>query len=68
MLCFAIVLLLLEGSNNLMALGLTRVELSMKKMSSRNTRSDMDAMLNSVLILFLDLIAILVDYEVVPGT
>jgi hypothetical protein len=40
-----------------MAFGLTSVEVSIKKIRSRKTRSDMDAMLNSVLILFCDLIA-----------
>jgi hypothetical protein len=54
----AIVLLELEGSNSLMALGLTSVDVSMKKISNRKTRSDMDAVLNCALILFLDLIAI----------
>jgi hypothetical protein len=52
------VLLELDGKSSLMAFGLTRVEVSIKNISSRNTRSDMDAILNSVLILFCDFIAI----------
>jgi hypothetical protein len=51
------VLLELEGSSNLIAFGLTSVEVSIKNISKRKTRSDMEAMLNSVLILFCDLIA-----------
>jgi len=48
------VLLLLEGNKSLMALGLTRVEVSMKKINSKKTRSDIDAVLKSVFRLFLD--------------
>jgi hypothetical protein len=55
--CLAMVLLLLLGSSSLMALGATSVEVSIKKISNRNTRSDMDAMLNSALLLFLVCIA-----------
>gem|GEM_PF-5860788 len=43
-----------------MALGATSVEVSIKKIKSRNTKSDMEDMLNSVLILFLDFIAMIV--------
>ena len=53
------VLLLLEGSMSLMALGATKVEVSMKKISSRNTRSDIDEELNVGSTLFLDLMAIM---------
>jgi len=52
------VLLVLEGSNNFMAFGLTSVLVSMKKMRSRKTRSDIVDELKSVLILLCDLIAI----------
>ena len=58
MLCLAIVLLLLEGNKSLMALGATKVEVSIKKISSRNTKSDIDEELNVGSTLFLDLIAI----------
>ena len=54
----AMVLLLLDGSMSLMALGATKVEVSMKKISSRNTKSDMDEELKVGSTLFLDLIAI----------
>ena len=54
--------LLLEGSISLMALGATKVEVSMKKISSRNTRSDIDDELNVTSTLFLDLIAIILRY------
>jgi hypothetical protein len=47
------VLLLLDGSNNLMAFGATSVDVSMKKISNKNTRSDMDAVLKFTLRLFL---------------
>ena len=40
--CLAIVLLWLSGSNSFTALGLMRVEVIIKKMSSRKTRSDID--------------------------
>ena len=53
------VLLLLDGSMSLMALGATKVEVSIKKISSRNTKSDMDEELNVGSTLFLDLIAII---------
>ena len=53
------VLLLLEGNMSLMALGATKVEVSMKKISSRNTKSDMDEELNVGSTLFLDLMAIM---------
>jgi hypothetical protein len=55
------VLLLLEGSISFIALGLTSVEVSIKNISNRNTRSDIEAMLNAVLILFLGFIAISID-------
>jgi hypothetical protein len=55
------VLLELEGSRSLMAFGLTSVEVSIKKMSNRNTRSDMEAVLNCELILFRDFKAIMVE-------
>ena len=48
--CFAMVRLLLCGNNSLMAFGATSVDVSMKKMSSRNTRSDIDDELNSTLL------------------
>jgi hypothetical protein len=53
------VLLLLEGNMSLIALGATKVEVSMKKISSRNTRSDMDEELNVGSTLFLDFMAIM---------
>jgi len=56
------VLLLLEGSMSLMALGATKVEVSMKKISRRNTRSDMDEELKVGSTLFLDLIAIMLRF------
>lgn len=52
------VLLLLEGSNNLMALGATKVEVSIKKINNKKTRSDMEAILKFVSLLFRILIAI----------
>jgi hypothetical protein len=52
------VLLELDGSSSFIALGLTSVEVSIKNISNRKTRSDMEAILNSVLILCCDLIAI----------
>lgn len=60
--CLAMVLLLLEGSMSLMALGATKVEVSMKKISRRNTRSDMDEELKVGSTLFLDLIAIMLRF------
>jgi hypothetical protein len=56
------VLLLLEGSMSLMALGATKVEVSMKKINRRNTRSDMDEELKVGSTLFLDLIAIMLRF------
>ena len=53
------VLLLLEGRSSLMALGATKVEVSMKKIKSRNTRSDIDEVLKLTPILFLVLIAMM---------
>ena len=53
------VLLLLDGNMSLMALGATKVEVSIKKISSRNTKSDMDEELNVGSTLFLDLMAII---------
>lgn len=52
------VLLLLEGSKSLMAFGATKVEVSMKNIKSKNTKSDMDEELNVGSTLFLDLMAI----------
>jgi hypothetical protein len=46
-----------DGKISLMAFGATRVEVSTKNMSNKNTRFDMEAMLNSALILLCDLIA-----------
>jgi hypothetical protein len=57
------VLLLLEGSMSLMALGATNVEVSMKKISSKNTKSDMEEELKVGSTLFLDLIAILLGFK-----
>jgi hypothetical protein len=62
-LCLAMVLLLLLGNNSLIALGATSVEVSMKKINSRKTRSDMEAMLKLVLILFLVSIAMLCRFS-----
>ena len=53
------VLLLLDGSMSLMALGATKVEVSIKKISSKNTRSDIDEELKVGSTLFLDLMAIM---------
>jgi hypothetical protein len=52
------VLLALPGRSNLMAFGATSVDVIMKKINKRNTRSDMEAMLNEALILFLAYIGI----------
>jgi hypothetical protein len=41
-----------------MAFGATRVDVIMKKINNRNTRSDMEAMLKEALILFLECIGI----------
>jgi hypothetical protein len=46
--CFAMVLLLLEGKRSFMALGATRVDVSMKNIKSKKTKSDMEAMLKLV--------------------
>ena len=59
---FAEVWLLLSGSSSFNAFGATKVDVIMKKMSNKNTRSDIDAMLNSVLILLFRFNAIYVDY------
>ena len=56
------VLLLLEGGMSLMAFGATKVEVSMKKINRRNTRSDMDEELKVGSTLFLDLIAIMLKF------
>lgn len=45
--------LLLCGSNILMAFGATNVDVSMKKINSRNTKSDIDEELKSALLWFL---------------
>lgn len=45
-----------------MALGATNVEVSMKKMSKRNTKSDIDEELNVGSTLFLDLMAIMLGF------
>jgi hypothetical protein len=59
----AIVLsLLLLGKRSLMALGLTNVEVSMKKMSNKNTKSAIEAELKSLLRLFLVLIAMMMIF------
>jgi hypothetical protein len=50
---FAAVWLLLCGNISLRALGATRVDVTMKKMSNRNTMSVIDDMLNAAFILFL---------------
>lgn len=50
---------LLLGKSKSSALVVTNVEVSMKNSSSRNTISVMDAMLNSVVILFLLFIAMI---------
>ena len=51
---------LLRGSNRLMAFGATSVEVIMKKISNRNTKSDMDAELNCTFCLFCSCIFILI--------
>lgn len=48
---------------SLMALGATKVEVSMKKISSKNTKSDMEEELKVGSTLFLDLIAILLGFK-----
>jgi hypothetical protein len=53
------VLLLLDGSRSLMALGATKVEVSMKNINNRNTKSDMDEELKLTPILFRVLIAMI---------
>jgi len=52
------VLLLELGSISFIALGATSVEVSMKKIRSRKTRSDIEAVENSKLLLFFNLIGI----------
>jgi hypothetical protein len=52
------VLLLLLGNKSFMALGATSVEVSMKKISSKNTKSDMEAVLKPGSLLFRICIAI----------
>jgi len=64
MVCLARVLLLLCGKRSLMALGATSVEVSMKNISSRNTRSDMDAMLKVTFLLFRVSIAIFNTFKI----
>lgn len=54
---FAAAWLLLLGSTNLIALGVTTVEVIIKKMSNKNTKSVIDDMLNVGLTLFRFLIA-----------
>jgi len=54
--------LLLLGNSKGIALGLTKVDVRIKKISSRKTKSDMEAVLNSALRLFLNLIAIAVYF------
>ena len=54
------VLLLLDGNNNFMALGATNVDVNMKKINNRKTKSDIDDELKSIFLLFLDFIAITV--------
>jgi hypothetical protein len=63
------VLLLLLGSSSLMALGATKVEVSIKKINNKNTRSDMEAVLKPGSLLFRICIAItifLFSYSVSP--
>jgi hypothetical protein len=50
---FAEVWLLLCGNNNFKAFGATNVEVTMKNMSSKNTISVIDDILNSAFTLFL---------------
>lgn len=57
--CGASVLLELEGSNNFRAFGLTKVDVSIKKMSNKKTMSVMEDMLKFGLTLFLLLIPII---------
>ena len=61
--CFSSVFALLFGSNNFRAFGLTRVEVSIKKMSNKKTMSVIDDMLKFALTLFLLLNAI-IRYDV----
>ena len=51
--------LLLDGSNSLIALGATNVDVNMKKINKRKTKSDIDDELKSIFLLFLDFIAII---------
>jgi hypothetical protein len=52
----------LLGRLTSMALGLTSVDMRIKKINSRNTRSDMEAVLNVISFLFLVLIAMCFVY------
>ena len=61
--CFSNVLALLLGKSSFRALGLTRVEVSIKKISNRKTMSVMEDMLKLALTLFLLLNAI-IRYDV----
>lgn len=57
--CFANVLLELLGNKSLSALGLTNVEVNIKKINNRKTMSVIEDMLKFALTLFLDRIAIM---------
>ena len=61
--CFSNVLALLLGSNNFRAFGLTRVEVSIKKIRSKKTISVIDDILKSALTLFL-LLSPIIHYDV----
>ena len=61
--CFSSVLALLLGNNSFKALGLTSVEVSIKKIRSKNTISVIDDILKSALILFL-LLNPIIHYDV----
>ena len=60
MVCFDIVLLLLDGNNSFIAFGATNVDVNMKKINKRKTKSDIDDELKSIFLLFLDFIAIII--------
>ena len=60
MVCFDIVLLLLDGNKSLMAFGATNVDVNMKNINKRKTKSDIDDELKSIFLLFLDFIAIII--------
>ena len=62
--CFSNVFALLFGNNNFSALGLTKVDVSIKKISNKNTISVIEDMLKLGLILFLLLRAI-IHYDVI---